>query len=92
MCWLVQNCGNTQKFEFSFLSLFPPKVVGPVEKRALKVKAEICDAEGLGHKLESKENEVKDIKRQLKLKVLFMFIPLLYIVSDCPLHKNEERT
>ncbi|XP_071827830.1 dynactin subunit 1-like isoform X3 [Apostichopus japonicus] len=44
------------------------KVVGPVEKRALKVKAEICDAEGLGHKLESKENEVKDIKRQLKLK------------------------
>lgn len=44
------------------------KMVGPVERRASKVKAEICDAEGLGHKLEAKENEVKDMKRQLKLK------------------------
>lgn len=43
--------------------------MGPVEKRASKVKAEICDAEGLGHKLEAKENEVKDMKRQFKLKV-----------------------
>ncbi|XP_030841615.1 dynactin subunit 1 isoform X2 [Strongylocentrotus purpuratus] len=44
------------------------KVQVPVERRALKVKSEICDAEGLGHKLESKESEMKEMKRQLKQK------------------------
>ena len=35
----------------------------------MKVKSEICDAEGLGHKLEGKEGEMKDMKKQLKQKV-----------------------
>ncbi|XP_041476315.1 dynactin subunit 1-like isoform X2 [Lytechinus variegatus] len=44
------------------------KIQPPVERRAVKVKSEICDAEGLGHKLESKESEMKEMKRQLKQK------------------------
>ncbi|XP_072177873.1 dynactin subunit 1-like isoform X1 [Diadema setosum] len=44
------------------------KIQAPVERRAVKVKSEICDAEGLGHKLEAKEGELKELKRQLKQK------------------------
>ena len=40
-----------------------------MSRRAVKVKGEICDAEGLGHKLENKDSELKELKRQLKLKV-----------------------
>ena len=40
-----------------------------MSRRAVKVKSEICDAEGLGHKLENKDSELKELKRQLKLKV-----------------------
>ncbi len=47
----------------------PDKVQPPIARRAAKVKSEICDSEGLGHKLELKESELKELKRQLKLKV-----------------------
>ncbi|XP_071793613.1 dynactin subunit 1-like isoform X3 [Asterias amurensis] len=46
----------------------PDKVQPPIARRAAKVKSEICDSEGLGHKLELKESELKELKRQLKLK------------------------
>ncbi|XP_038070773.1 dynactin subunit 1-like [Patiria miniata] len=44
------------------------KIQPPIARRAAKVKSEICDSEGLGHKLELKDSELKDLKRQLKLK------------------------
>ncbi|XP_022080743.1 dynactin subunit 1-like isoform X2 [Acanthaster planci] len=44
------------------------KIQPPIARRAIKVKSEICDSEGLGHKLELKDSEIKDLKRQLKLK------------------------
>ncbi|XP_071947128.1 dynactin subunit 1-like isoform X2 [Antedon mediterranea] len=40
----------------------------PISRRAIKVKNEICDSDGLGHKLETRESEMKDLKRLLKLK------------------------
>ncbi|XP_033098864.1 dynactin subunit 1-like isoform X3 [Anneissia japonica] len=40
----------------------------PIARRALKVKNEICDSDGLGHKLESRESEIKEFRRLLKLK------------------------
>ncbi|XP_078717657.1 dynactin subunit 1 isoform X2 [Lampetra fluviatilis] len=44
------------------------KPANPVELRAVALKAEIMDAEGLGLKLEDRETVIKELKKSLKIK------------------------
>lgn len=46
----------------------PQRVPSPVESRATALRAEITDAEGLGHKLEDRETVIKELKKSLKIK------------------------
>jgi hypothetical protein len=43
--------------------------VPPVVLRASSVKSQIADIESIKFKMESKEEQIMDLKRQLKLKV-----------------------
>nr|XP_006821979.1 PREDICTED: dynactin subunit 1-like [Saccoglossus kowalevskii] len=61
-------CLAIQEGEYDGKANVDPKHVNPVSKRASKVKAEICDMEGLGLKLEAKDTDIKELRKHLKLK------------------------
>ena len=43
--------------------------VPPVMSRASTVKSEIADSENMRYKLENKEEDLRDLKKQLRMKV-----------------------
>lgn len=46
----------------------------PLSLRASAVKAEVRDVENLRLKLEAKENDIIELRKALKQKVLFLFL------------------
>ena len=46
--------------------------VPPVQLRAKQTKAETAESENLRYKLENKEEDIKELKKQLRLKVQYL--------------------
>ena len=78
---------SLQRNNVSATTLMQP--IPPVVARAQAVKAEFADSENFKIKLENKEESIKDLKRQLKLKVLgalrLSFNPLFFADVECHL-------
>ncbi len=53
---------------FKFVQLDFFQVAPPIETRANIVKSMLSDTENLKHKLESKDEDLKELKKQLRLK------------------------
>ncbi|XP_066277786.1 dynactin subunit 1-like isoform X18 [Branchiostoma lanceolatum] len=54
--------------EYDFQGPPEPKPQPPVAIRAMKVKGEILDSEGMGLKLEDRETVIRELKKSLKIK------------------------
>ncbi|XP_066277798.1 dynactin subunit 1-like isoform X29 [Branchiostoma lanceolatum] len=61
---------DTRPYAVHFLrpSATGPKPQPPVAIRAMKVKGEILDSEGMGLKLEDRETVIRELKKSLKIK------------------------
>ena len=69
--YFLQSFTDTQVFLIHYLQPVPPVVL-----RASSVKSQIADIEAIKFKMETKEEQIMDLKRQLKLKVKLKYLTL----------------